>query len=53
MPKTPTRRLTQSLVIHFCHTGEEAGELEDDFDGEDGEEPWEIDKYIAEGYAPP
>jgi len=36
-----------------AEAGEEAGELEDDFDGEDGEEPWEIDKYTAEGYAPP
>ena len=28
-------------------------EAEDDFDGEDGEEPWGIDEYTAEGYAPP
>jgi len=32
--------------------GEEAGG-QDDFDGEDGEEPWEVDEYMAEGYAPP
>jgi hypothetical protein len=32
--------------------GEKSGE-QDDFDGEDGEEPWEIDEYTAEGYAPP
>jgi hypothetical protein len=31
----------------------DVGELDDDFDGEDGEEPWEIDEYTAEGYAPP
>jgi hypothetical protein len=28
-------------------------EAEDEFDGEDGEEPWGIDEYTAEGYAPP
>ena len=28
-------------------------EAEDNFDGEDGEEPWGIDEYTAEGYAPP
>ena len=28
-------------------------EVEDDFDGEDGDEPWGIDEYTAEGYAPP
>ena len=27
--------------------------VEDEFDGEDGEEPWGIDEYMAEGYAPP
>ena len=25
----------------------------EDFDGEDGEEPWGIDGYTAEGYPPP
>ena len=28
-------------------------EVEEEFDGEDGEEPWGIDEYTAEGYAPP
>ena len=27
--------------------------IEEEFDGEDGEEPWGIDEYTAEGYAPP
>ena len=36
-----------------AETRKEVGEPEDEFDGEDGEEPWGIDKYIAEGYAPP
>ena len=27
--------------------------IEEEFDGEDGEEPWGIDEYMAEGYAPP
>jgi hypothetical protein len=33
----------------------EVGELvvEEEFDGEDGEEPWGIDEYMTEGYAPP
>jgi hypothetical protein len=31
----------------------EVEELDDDFEGEDGEEPWGIDEYTAEGYAPP
>jgi hypothetical protein len=33
----------------------DVGELEDEleFDGEDGEEPWGIDEYTTEGYAPP
>jgi hypothetical protein len=31
----------------------EHDEDEDDFDGEDGEEPWGVDEYTAEGYAPP
>jgi hypothetical protein len=33
---------------------EEGGddEDEDELDGEDGEEPWGIDEYTAEGYAP-
>ena len=31
------------------------GDLDEveDFDGEDGEEPWGIDEYTAEGYTPP
>jgi hypothetical protein len=28
-------------------------ENEDNFEGEDGEGPWGIDEYMAEGYAPP
>ena len=32
--------------------GEKSGE-QDDFDGENGEKPWEIDEYTTEGYAPP
>ena len=28
-------------------------EVEDEFDGEDGEEPWGVDEYAAEGYAAP
>jgi len=35
-----------------AEVGEEAGG-QDDFDGEDGEEPWEVDEYMAEGYAAP
>jgi hypothetical protein len=33
----------------------DVGELEGEFEGEDGdsEEPWGIDEYSAEGYAPP
>jgi hypothetical protein len=31
----------------------DVGDIEDEFDGEDGEEPWGIDEYTAEGYAPP
>jgi hypothetical protein len=30
-----------------------SGELEEKSEGEDGEEPWGIDEYSAEGYAPP
>jgi hypothetical protein len=36
-----------------AETRKEVGEPEDKFDGEDGEEPWGIDEYTAEGYAPP
>ena len=36
-----------------AETRKEVGEPEDEFDGEDGEEPWGIDEYTAEGYAPP
>ena len=38
-----------------AETRKEFGEqlAEDKFDGEDGEELWGIDEYIAEGYAPP
>jgi hypothetical protein len=32
---------------------ETVGELEDEFEGEDGEEPWGIDEYSAEGYSGP
>ena len=32
---------------------ETVGELEDEFEGEDGEEPWGIDEYSAEGYSAP
>jgi hypothetical protein len=28
-------------------------EVEDKFEGEDGQEPWGIDEYTTEGYAPP
>jgi hypothetical protein len=31
----------------------DVGELEDESEGADGEEPWGIDEYSAEGYAPP
>ena len=36
-----------------AETRKEVGKPEDEFDGEDGEELWGIDKYTAEGYAPP
>ena len=32
---------------------ETVGELEDKFEGKDGKEPWGIDEYSAECYAPP
>ena len=31
----------------------EHSEVEEDLDVEDGEEPWGINEYTAEGYAPP
>ena len=34
-------------------TRKDVGEPEDEFDGEDGEEPWGVDEYTAEGYARP
>ena len=34
-------------------TRKDVGEPEDEFDGEDGEEPWGVDEYTAEGYACP
>ena len=36
-----------------AETRKEVDEPEDEFDGEDGEEPWGVDEYTAEGYAPP
>ena len=36
-----------------AETRKEVDKPEDEFDGEDGEEPWGVDEYTAEGYAPP
>ena len=38
---------------HDEETRKNVGEPEDEFDGEDGEEPWGVDEYTAEGYARP
>ena len=46
-------QISERSTNHDEETRIDVGEPEDEFEGEDGEEPWGVDAYAAEGYAPP